>query len=316
MPCPNRRSASSSARRAPTASPTSRPNGSPNIAKARGDFEVEIVDLRDFPLPFFDEVGSSALGAVARTRWRSAGRRRSPSFDGFIFTAAEYNRGPTGGAEERARLRLYGVEPQAGRPSSAMAASAARARSSSCACMRSSCRWRRSAMPSTSSGPTIVAGAAAGRRSSRSSSISTRPRRHARRARLVGEGAQGRARAGRGRQGEGRLSLTCPKNQNRSGGDAALFDSCRCRPDEAAKIAGRRIRGMSPSARQDVDFVGAWPRNMSVAYLPHRAARAPGRRVASTLSMRRPSRSTTSKRQPCASTHSPVAGRWCSSDRI
>lgn len=40
-----------------------------------------------------------------------------------------------------------------------------------------------------------------------------------------------------------------------------------------------------------------------------------GRRVAISLSMRRPSRSTTSKRQPCASTHSPVAGKWCMCDR-
>ena len=49
-----------------------------NIAKARGDLDVEIVDLRDFPLPFFDEVASSP-GRRRRTKWRSAGRRRSPS---------------------------------------------------------------------------------------------------------------------------------------------------------------------------------------------------------------------------------------------
>ena len=30
------------------------------IAKRRGDIDVELVDLRDFPLPFFDEVASSA----------------------------------------------------------------------------------------------------------------------------------------------------------------------------------------------------------------------------------------------------------------
>ena len=28
------------------------------IAKRRGDIDVELVDLRDFPLPFFDEVAS------------------------------------------------------------------------------------------------------------------------------------------------------------------------------------------------------------------------------------------------------------------
>ena len=49
------------------------------IAKARGDIDVEIVDLRDYPMPFFDEVGLARLGAVDRTKSRSAGRRRSPN---------------------------------------------------------------------------------------------------------------------------------------------------------------------------------------------------------------------------------------------
>ncbi len=64
------------------------------IAKERGDLEVEVVDLRDYPLPFFDEVGSSlyvpSQNEVAQ-RWQ----KKVASFDGFIFTAAEYNRGPT-----------------------------------------------------------------------------------------------------------------------------------------------------------------------------------------------------------------------------
>jgi NAD(P)H-dependent FMN reductase len=49
-----------------------------NIAKARGDFDVEVVDLRDYPMPFFDEATSS-LWRRPRTRWRCAGRRRWPS---------------------------------------------------------------------------------------------------------------------------------------------------------------------------------------------------------------------------------------------
>ena len=48
------------------------------IAKARGDLDVEIVDLRDYPMPFFDEVARRPMRR-RRTRWRSAGRRRSPS---------------------------------------------------------------------------------------------------------------------------------------------------------------------------------------------------------------------------------------------
>lgn len=64
------------------------------IAKQRGDIDVEIVDLRDFPLPFFDEVASSAWvpskNEVAR-KWQE----KVASFDGFLVTVAEYNRGPT-----------------------------------------------------------------------------------------------------------------------------------------------------------------------------------------------------------------------------
>ena len=64
------------------------------IAKAHADIDVEIVDLRDFPLPFFDEVASSAwvpsTNEVA-LRWQ----KKVAEFDGFIFTAAEYNHGPT-----------------------------------------------------------------------------------------------------------------------------------------------------------------------------------------------------------------------------
>ncbi|KQU78758.1 FMN reductase [Mesorhizobium sp. Root102] len=64
------------------------------IAKSHADINVEVVDLRDFPLPFFDEVASSAwvpsTNEVAQ-RWQ----KKVAEFDGFIFTAAEYNHGPT-----------------------------------------------------------------------------------------------------------------------------------------------------------------------------------------------------------------------------
>lgn len=60
-------------------------------ASARPDMEVELLDLRDFPLPFFDEVASNAWAPsrseVAR-RWQQTIAR----FDGFIFIVAEYNR--------------------------------------------------------------------------------------------------------------------------------------------------------------------------------------------------------------------------------
>src|SRR5580692_3774305 len=63
-------------------------------AQARDDIEVELVDLRDFQLPFFDEkatnlwVPSENPEAV---RWQQTVAR----FDGFIFVVAEYNHSVT-----------------------------------------------------------------------------------------------------------------------------------------------------------------------------------------------------------------------------
>jgi NAD(P)H-dependent FMN reductase len=59
-------------------------------ASRRQDFEIEVLDLRDFPLPFFEERASNAhvpsKGEVAQ-RWQ----RRLMPFDGYIFVTGEYN---------------------------------------------------------------------------------------------------------------------------------------------------------------------------------------------------------------------------------
>ncbi|MFN3280184.1 MAG: NADPH-dependent FMN reductase [Tabrizicola sp.] len=64
-------------------------------AEARGDMDVEVVDLRDYPLPFFDEVASNAWvpsqNPVAQ-KWQ----KKIGEFDGYIFVVAEYNRSITG----------------------------------------------------------------------------------------------------------------------------------------------------------------------------------------------------------------------------
>lgn len=66
-----------------------------DLAARRGDFEVEIVDLRDYDLPLFAEPASPAYGPpqneVAR-RWGA----KLASLDGIIFVVAEYNRSITG----------------------------------------------------------------------------------------------------------------------------------------------------------------------------------------------------------------------------
>ena len=64
------------------------------LAAQRGDLEVEIVDLRDFPMPFFDEVASSAwvpsTNEVAQ-KWQ----KKVAEYDGFVIVTGEYNRGPS-----------------------------------------------------------------------------------------------------------------------------------------------------------------------------------------------------------------------------
>jgi NAD(P)H-dependent FMN reductase len=64
-------------------------------AQARSDMEVELVDLRDYDLPFFDEMASNlwmpSAGAEAN-KWQ----KKIGEFDGYIFVVAEYNRSITG----------------------------------------------------------------------------------------------------------------------------------------------------------------------------------------------------------------------------
>jgi NAD(P)H-dependent FMN reductase len=64
-------------------------------AQARGDLDVELVDLRDHHLPFFDEAASNMWMPSKNpeaVRWQQTIGR----FDGYIFVIAEYNRSITG----------------------------------------------------------------------------------------------------------------------------------------------------------------------------------------------------------------------------
>jgi NAD(P)H-dependent FMN reductase len=64
-------------------------------AKAYGAFDVELVDLKDYPLPLFDAPASDfwvpATNEVA-IRWQN----KLSEFDGFIIVTAEYNRSVPG----------------------------------------------------------------------------------------------------------------------------------------------------------------------------------------------------------------------------
>jgi NAD(P)H-dependent FMN reductase len=65
-----------------------------DIARQRDDFDVELIDLKDYPMPLFAEKASPAYAPpeneVAK-RWQA----KVAEFDAYLFTAAEYNRGPT-----------------------------------------------------------------------------------------------------------------------------------------------------------------------------------------------------------------------------
>src|SRR5690606_20288951 len=64
-------------------------------ATETGEVDVEIVDLRDFPLPFFEDPASPAW-APSKSDVAQAWQQKVASFDGYIMTAAEYNHSPSG----------------------------------------------------------------------------------------------------------------------------------------------------------------------------------------------------------------------------
>lgn len=66
-----------------------------NITAQRTDAAYEVLDLRDYPLPFFEEFASNAYAPTQNevgVRWQ----QKLAGFDGYIFITAEYNHGPTG----------------------------------------------------------------------------------------------------------------------------------------------------------------------------------------------------------------------------
>ncbi len=66
-----------------------------DIARQRHDAEFEVVDLRDYPIPLFEEklplVYAPVENPVAK-RWAA----KMASLDGYIFVTAEYNHSITG----------------------------------------------------------------------------------------------------------------------------------------------------------------------------------------------------------------------------
>lgn len=66
-----------------------------DLARQRQDLDVELVDLKDFDLPFFNEPASD-LWMPSKDPQAVAWQNKLAEFDGFIFVVAEYNRSVTG----------------------------------------------------------------------------------------------------------------------------------------------------------------------------------------------------------------------------
>lgn len=62
-----------------------------NVANARDDMTVELVDVRDYDLPFFAEMASN-LWMPSQDPRAVKWQNKVGEFDGYIFVVAEYNR--------------------------------------------------------------------------------------------------------------------------------------------------------------------------------------------------------------------------------
>lgn len=64
-------------------------------ASKRSDLDFEVLDLLDYPLPFYNEPQSPSSGKPAQNSIGQAWRAKLAEMDGFVFITAEYNHGPT-----------------------------------------------------------------------------------------------------------------------------------------------------------------------------------------------------------------------------
>lgn len=65
-----------------------------NLASQRTDMEFEIIDLRDYELPFFNERASNMHAPTQNpegVRWQ----KKVAEFDGYVVVTAEYNHAPS-----------------------------------------------------------------------------------------------------------------------------------------------------------------------------------------------------------------------------
>ncbi|HWT61714.1 MAG TPA: NAD(P)H-dependent oxidoreductase [Ochrobactrum sp.] len=61
------------------------------VAAERPEFDVEILDLADYPMGFYGDTTTTTAQAETADKWKTKLRE----FDAYILTAAEYNHAPT-----------------------------------------------------------------------------------------------------------------------------------------------------------------------------------------------------------------------------
>jgi NAD(P)H-dependent FMN reductase len=64
-----------------------------DIASRRTDLDLEIIDLRDYPLPNLGETATPAYDGSSSSEVASHWSRKIAELDGYIFVTAEYNHG-------------------------------------------------------------------------------------------------------------------------------------------------------------------------------------------------------------------------------
>jgi NAD(P)H-dependent FMN reductase len=115
-----------------------------NIAKERNDADFEIVDLRDYPMPFFQEKVPLHVAPPQNEvalRWGE----KVASLDGYIFVTAEYNHSIPAVLKNALDYLTRSIASR--RRSSAMAAAARPAPSSICGISSPRRKWPRSRAP-------------------------------------------------------------------------------------------------------------------------------------------------------------------------
>lgn len=65
-----------------------------DIAAKREDIAVQLIDLRDHPMPFFDETASPSWAPVTNAAAQQWARTLAP-LDGLLVVTPEYNHGPS-----------------------------------------------------------------------------------------------------------------------------------------------------------------------------------------------------------------------------